>query len=57
MQPTLQFSGANGAQFGESLTFGSIVAVSRVFSPNLELGMGLGVYYNLAAMSVFPYPS
>jgi hypothetical protein len=56
VQPALQFSGATGAQFGESLTFGSIVAVSHVFSPNLELGMGLGVYYNLASISVFPYP-
>ncbi len=53
VQPTLQFSGAVGAQFGESLTFGSIVAVSHVFSPNLELGMGLGVYYNLACDQCF----
>ena len=56
VQPTLQFSGANGALFGESLAFGGIVAISHVFSPTLELGMGLGVYYNLASISVFPYP-
>ncbi len=56
MQPLVQFSGENGAQFAESLAFGGIAAVSHVFGPNVELGMGMGVYYNLASISVYPYP-
>ena len=54
--PTGQFSGEDGARFGSSLSYGGVVAVSHVFGPNLELGMGLGVYSNLATISVYPYP-
>lgn len=54
--PTGQFSGEDGARFGSSLSYGGVVAVSHVFGPKLELGMGIGVYSNLATISVYPYP-
>jgi hypothetical protein len=54
--PTGQFSGEDGAKFGAALAYGGVVEVSHVFGPNLELGMGLAVYSNLATVSVYPYP-
>jgi hypothetical protein len=53
--PAGQFSGEMGANFGESLAYGSVMAVSYVFGPQLELGGGVGVYYNLETVTVYPY--
>jgi hypothetical protein len=54
--PTIQYAGEGGARFGDALSYGGVVGLSRVIGPNLELGLGLGAYYNLAAVSVYPYP-
>jgi len=54
--PTVQFSGEDGAPFGDSLSYGGVVGVSHVFGPKVELGIGIGVYYNLAQVTVYPYP-
>ncbi len=54
--PSVQFSGEFGARFGDALVYGGSVAVTRRFSPNLALGLGLAGYYNLAQVRVFPFP-
>jgi hypothetical protein len=54
--PTGQFSGESTATFGDALIYGGAVGVSHVFTPNIELGLGVAGYYNLAEVSFFPYP-
>jgi hypothetical protein len=54
--PTGQFSGESTARFGDALVYGGAIGVSHVFTPNIELGLGLAAYYNLAQVSFFPYP-
>jgi hypothetical protein len=54
--PIIQFSGENGARFGDALSYGGVVGVSHVFGPKLELGLGRAGFYNLAEVSIFPYP-
>jgi hypothetical protein len=54
--PMGQFSGGNGARFGDALSYGGVVGVSHVFGPKLELGLGIAGYYNLAEILIFPYP-
>jgi hypothetical protein len=54
--PTGQFVGESTAQFGDALVYGGAIGVSHVFTPKIELGIGLAGYYNLAQVSFFPYP-
>ena len=54
--PTGQFSGESTARFGDALIYGGAIGVSHVFTPKIEVGIGLAAYYNLAQVSVFPYP-
>jgi|UniRef100_A0A7V6A605 hypothetical protein len=54
--PTGQFSGESTATFGDALVYGGSFGVSHVFSPKVELGIGLAGYYNLAQATFFPYP-
>jgi len=54
--PMAQFSGENGARFGDALSYGGVVGISYVFGPKLELGLGIAGYYDLAEVLIFPYP-
>jgi Domain of unknown function (DUF6268) len=54
--PMAQFSGENGARFGDALAYGGVVGISYVFGPKLELGLGIAGYYDLAEVLIFPYP-
>jgi hypothetical protein len=54
--PTGQFSGESSANFGDALIYGGAIGVSHVFTPKIELGLGIAGYYNLAQVSFFPYP-
>jgi hypothetical protein len=54
--PTIQYAGEGGARFGDALSYGGVVGFSHVIGPRLELGLGLGAYHNLAAVSIYPYP-
>lgn len=54
--PAVEYAGEPGAPFGDSLVYGSVVAFSYKFTNDIELGMGVGVYYNLETISVYPYP-
>jgi hypothetical protein len=53
--PSAQFSGELGAKFGDALAYGGVVSASYALRPNLNLGVGVGVYSNLEKVSVFPY--
>jgi hypothetical protein len=54
--PTGQFSGESTARFGDALVYGGAIGISHVFTPKIEVGLGIAAYYNLAEVSVFPYP-
>ncbi len=54
--PIGQFSGEDGASFGDALSYGGAVGASYVFGPKLELGLGLAGFYDLAEVRFFPYP-
>jgi hypothetical protein len=54
--PTGQFSGESTAKFGDALVYGGAIGVSHVFTPKIEVGLGIAAYYYLAEVSVFPYP-
>jgi hypothetical protein len=54
--PTGQFSGESTARFGDALVYGGAIGVSHMFTPNIEVGLGIAAYYYLAQVSVFPYP-
>ena len=54
--PTGQFTGESNANFGDSLVYGGAIGVSHVFTPKIEVGLGVAAYYYLAQVSIFPYP-
>jgi hypothetical protein len=54
--PTGQFVGESTARFGDALVYGGAIGVSHVFTPKIEVGLGIAGYYNLAQVSFFPYP-
>jgi hypothetical protein len=54
--PTVQFSGEFGARFGDALIYGGSIAATYAWGPKLSLGLGVGAYYSLAQVRVFPYP-
>ena len=55
ISPSAQFSGELGAKFGDSLAYGGVVSASYALKPNLNLGVGVGLYSNIEKVSVFPY--
>ena len=48
------FSGESGADTGDSLIYGGILAASRKFGPDLTLGLGAGIYRRFNETSFFP---
>lgn len=52
--PSVEFNGASGASFGDSLVYGGILAVSHRFSPRLRLGLGLGAFAEIEDTKFFP---
>jgi hypothetical protein len=53
--PTFEWSGESGADAGESLDYGAVVSATRIFSPDLVLGLGAGVFRQLEDTKVFPF--
>ena len=53
--PTFEWSGESGAETGESLDYGAVVSATRIFSPDLVLGLGAGVFRQLEDTKVFPF--
>lgn len=52
--PSADWIGENGADSGESLSWGAIVSATRRFADGNRLGFGLGVYDRFEKTSVFP---
>lgn len=52
--PSVQWAYASGASTGDALNWGAVLAVSKVFSPTLTLGLGAGVFREIDKTEVFP---
>ncbi len=53
--PSINFSGASGAEASESLSYGTVVSGAYVFNPQLMLGLGAGIFERLDQFEMFPY--
>jgi hypothetical protein len=53
--PTIQFSGESGAKIDESLIYGGALSLTRPFSRNFYIGVGLGVFDRLEQVGAFPF--
>jgi hypothetical protein len=53
--PTVEWSGESGASAGESLNYGAVVSATRIFSPDLVVGLGAGVFRQIDDTKVFPF--
>jgi hypothetical protein len=54
LTPSVDWIHENGADTGESLTWGGIVSATKFYADGNRLGFGLGVYDRLGETSVFP---
>jgi hypothetical protein len=53
--PTVEWSGESGANAGDSLAYGAVVSATRIFSPDLVVGLGAGVFRQIDDTKVFPF--
>jgi hypothetical protein len=53
--PSLDYFAENGADWGESLTYGAIFSATKAFAPDRRLGIGLGAFDRLERRTVFPF--
>jgi hypothetical protein len=52
--PIVQYAGERGADFGDSLMYGGIIAATYRASRDFAIGFGAGVFYRLEETRVFP---
>lgn len=52
--PSVDWFRENGADEGESLTWGGVVSATRFFADGNRLGLGVGIFQRLEKTSVFP---
>ena len=53
--PTMEFSGASGADFGDGIMYGATVMLLYPVNTKLTLGLGFGAFDRLEETSLFPY--
>jgi hypothetical protein len=53
--PSVEWSGESGANAGDSLSYGAVLSATRIFSPDLVLGVGAGVFRQIDETKVFPF--
>ena len=53
--PSLDVAGANGAEIGESLSYGAVLSAAYAFGPDLTLGLGGGIFERLDQTEFFPF--
>ena len=53
--PAVEWSGESGANAGDSLSYGAVLSATRIFSPDLVLGVGAGVFRQIDETKVFPF--
>ena len=52
--PSVEWSGENGADSGESMIYGGIVSATKVFPPEQRLGFGVGMFSQFGETKVIP---
>lgn len=52
---SINFSGASGADIGESISYGAVISAAYSFGSNLTLGLGAGLFERLDQFEAFPY--
>jgi len=53
--PTIESSAEQGAELGNSLTYGAIVNAAKQLNPTLNLGLGTGVFRQIDTNRIFPF--
>ena len=53
--PAVDWSGESGANAGDSLSYGAVISATKIFSPDLMLGVGAGVFRQIDETKVFPF--
>lgn len=53
--PSINVSGASGADTSESLSYGTVLSGAYAFGPHLTLGLGAGIFERLDQFEMFPY--
>ena len=53
--PSIEFSGASGADADESFSYGAVLSAAYAFSPDLTFGVGGGIFERLDQTEFFPY--
>lgn len=53
--PAVDWSGESGADAGDSLSYGAVLTATKIFSPDLVLGLGAGVFRQIDETKVFPF--
>ena len=53
--PSIELSGADGADTDESFSYGAVLSAAYAFSPGLTVGVGGGVFERLDQTEFFPY--
>jgi hypothetical protein len=53
--PTLEYAGESGAELSDALEYGALVSAARRLSPDLTLGLGVGVYERIEQTRAFPF--
>ena len=52
--PSVEWSRENGADLGESATYGGILSATKAFAPDQRLGLGLGMFSDIEETRVIP---
>jgi hypothetical protein len=55
MAPVIEWAYETGASASNVLNYGAIVSATRIFSPQLVLGVGVGVFRQIDETKVFPF--
>jgi hypothetical protein len=53
--PTIESAAEQGANLNNALTYGAVLNAAKQFSPNLNLGLGAGVFRQIDTNRVFPF--
>jgi len=56
LKPLVEWDYESGAGTGDALTYGAVAAVTKVYSQNLTLGIGLSAFRRVDKTQVLPFP-
>jgi hypothetical protein len=55
VRPTVEWAYENGARTGDALTYGAVASVTRVFSSDLVLGLGVSAFRRIDKTQALPF--